>query len=188
LIGLANGALSTVSIFEKLRDQAAGRGLKFLVIGGHAVMRHGFLRATEDVDILVNKEERTLWREVVGQLGYEVFHDGGTFLQLTPRVGQGWELDLMFVSAPTFQKMITDAIPAEMQGAAILVPSLEHLLALKIHALKHGHGVRGLKDFEDLVHLVTRNGLDIRAPSMRQLFAKHGTVELYERMVKACTE
>ena len=74
-------------IFAQLRREAAQRGLKFLVIAAHAVMRHGYLRATEDADILANKAEHSQWEELVRHLGYSVLHDGGTFLQLPPTGG-----------------------------------------------------------------------------------------------------
>jgi hypothetical protein len=39
-------------ILGQLSPEAARPGLKFLVIGGHAVIRHGDARATDDADIL----------------------------------------------------------------------------------------------------------------------------------------
>lgn len=101
-------------IFDQLSRAAAEKGVKFIVIGGHAVMRHGFMRATEDADILVCRDERPQWEGLVRELGYELFHDGGTFLQLTPAGGVGWELDLMLVSATTFERILADACPAQI--------------------------------------------------------------------------
>ena len=175
-------------IFDQLSRAAEERGLKFLVIGAHAVMRHGFMRATEDVDILVQREDRPLWEQLVQDLGYGLFHDGGTFLQLTPPGGVGWELDLMLVPAPTFEKMLAEAQPARMEGAAVLVPSLDHLLALKFHALKNGKGLRVLKDLEDVIQLVKANRVDVSAASFRQLCEKHATRVIYEQLIRACAE
>ena len=175
-------------IFDKLSRAAAEQGLKFLVIGAHAVMRHGFMRATEDADILVCREERPRWEALVRGLGYEVLHDGGTFLQLTPPGGTGWELDLMLVSASTFERMLADARPAQIEGATVLVPSLDHLLALKLHALKNATGLRVLKDLEDVIQMVKANRVDVQAASFRQLVEKYGTPELYERIIRACAE
>jgi predicted nucleotidyltransferase len=177
-----------VPIFDQLSRAAAERGLKFLVIGGHAVMRHGFMRATEDVDILVSREERPRWEALARGLGYEIFHDGETFLQLTPAGGKGWELDLMLAPAPTVERMLADARPAQIEGATVLVPSLEHLFALKFHALQHASGLRMVKDLEDVIQLVRVNRVDVGAASFRQLVEKYGTADLYERVVRACAE
>jgi predicted nucleotidyltransferase len=179
---------AAVPIFEPLARAAAQRGLQFLVIGGHAVMRHGFMRATEDVDILVNKEDRPGWEAMLSQLGYASFHDGGTFLQLTPTNGHGWELDLMFVAHTTFDAMSAEAIPTQIEGVSVLVPSLNHLLALKLHALNHNRGLRSLKDFEDIGQLIAANRIDVRTEVFRQLVLKYGDPSLYERITQACTE
>ena len=66
-----------MSLFRQLNEAAARHGLRFLVIGGHAVIEHGYQRGTEDADILVCKDDRERWRQIVQQLGYKLFYDGG---------------------------------------------------------------------------------------------------------------
>jgi len=39
-----------VNVFQTITQKAAEAGLPFLVIGGYAVMAHGFVRATDDLD------------------------------------------------------------------------------------------------------------------------------------------
>lgn len=50
----------TKSLFNKLVHASDGEHLPFLVIGGHAVIQHGFYRATEDADILVRRSDRAV--------------------------------------------------------------------------------------------------------------------------------
>ncbi|MBI3879347.1 MAG: nucleotidyltransferase family protein [Verrucomicrobia bacterium] len=173
-----------MSLFNQLNEAAAQHGLRFLVIGGHAVIEHGFQRGTEDADILVCKDDRDRWQEVVLQLGYKLFHDGGTFVQYEPSDGAQWNLDLMLVPAETFDRLVSAAKPANLEGAAVVVPSLEHLLTLKVHALKHAPSLRALKDLTDVAQLVSVNRVDPKAAWLRALFEKHGTPELYERVIK----
>jgi len=176
-----------MSVFDQLSRAAAEQGLRFLVIGAHAVIRHGYLRATEDADILINKEDRPQWSDLVQRLGYRVEHDGGTFLQLLPVAPGGWELDLMLVPADTFEKMFHDAKATEIEGVKVSIPSLNHLLALKIHAMKHGRGLRRLKDMDDVIRLAQANRLDVRSGEFRGLFDKFGDTELYEQILKVFT-
>jgi len=70
-----------VSLFEQLKSAAAPAGLRFLVIGGHAVIEHGFQRGTEDADILISRNDRDAWTKIVADRGYKLVRDGGTFLQ-----------------------------------------------------------------------------------------------------------
>ncbi len=53
--------------------------------------------------------------------------------------------------------------------------SLRHLLALKCHAIKHGHFGRIVKDTDDVIRLVQVNRVDVNVPEIRHLFLKHGT-------------
>lgn len=177
-----------MSLFEQLNREAARSGLRFIVIGGHAVIQHGYQRGTEDADILVNKEDRALWQRIIESLGYQLQRDGGTFLQYGAPEATSWDLDVMLVPPDTFQGLLAGGLNAEFEGAAVVIPSLQHLFALKIHALKHGQKLRGLKDMDDVAHLVLANRVDVRAEWFRHLFKKHGNMELYERLVRTFTE
>ena len=51
---------------------------------------------------------------------------------------------------------------------------------------KHGHAGRIVKDAEDVIRLIQNNSLDPDAQTVRELFLKHGTEELYEKVRTAC--
>jgi hypothetical protein len=42
-----------LSSFQQIVEVLQKHGLRFVIIGGHAVNFHGFIRATEDVDVLL---------------------------------------------------------------------------------------------------------------------------------------
>lgn len=46
--------------FEKLLKLLSNRGIKFIVVGGVACALNGFVRATEDVDILIETSEANI--------------------------------------------------------------------------------------------------------------------------------
>ena len=173
-----------MSVFARLNDAAAAEGLAFLVIGGHAVIEHGFQRATEDADLLVCKDDRARWIQVVESLGYHVLHDGGNFVQFESRDPSEWPLDLMLVAMETFERLRATSQAAKMEGADVSVPNLQHLISLKAHALKHGRGLRVMKDLTDVAELLSANRVDPRADWVKELFEKHGSTESYERVIK----
>ena len=74
--------------------------------------------------------------------------------------------------------------PSTVKG--VWVVSLMHLLALKCHAVKHGHKGRIVKDAEDVIQLIQMNGLGPEAEDIQDLFRKHGTTEFYEKVKRAC--
>ena len=67
----------------------------------------------------------------------------------------------------------------------MLLVSLEHLIALKLHVLKQARLHRFLKDFQDVVELVRINHLDLHSDAMRALFIRYGTAELHEKITRA---
>lgn len=177
-----------MTTFAHVVGEAARSGLRFLMIGGHAVAHHHYIRSTEDTDILVCAEDREAWVKVADRLDLRVFHDGGTFLQLTPPESTGWRLDLMLVNPATFAKMASAAESGKLEGQTVQVASLDHLLALKFHALRHARGIRVLKDMDDVVNLITNNRVDVQSPMFRELVLKYGTAELYEKLSNICSE
>ncbi len=177
-----------MTALETIAVRAAEKALPFCVAGGHAVITHGFPRATFDLDLVVRRSERQNWLNLVGALGYSLYHEGPTFLQFNPPTPKALPLDLMLVNDETFAKLSADAVPGPLGTGGARVVSLLHLLALKCHAIKHGHSGRIVKDADDVIRLVQANRLDPNDTEVRQLFLKHGTPELYEKIKRICCE
>lgn len=167
-----------------LNDRALQTGLTFVVIGGHAVAAHGFARGTEDFDLLTSKEQRDRWKRLLEDLGYSQFHDGVTFLQFKAPSEKVWDVDVMFTNETTFAKIIAGSKLVSIAGVEARIPALEHLLALKIHALAHTTTRRFLKDFDDVVNLVLANKIDVRSDEFRRLVENSGSADLYEKIVR----
>lgn len=170
-----------------IHAKATAAGLAYLVIGGHAVNFYCEPRATLDVDFLVRRSDESKWRELLAAEGFKVFNDQQAFLQFSPPYGIEWRLDLMLVNDSTFTKLLAGARSEQLLGIRTLIPRPEHLIALKLHALKHGHQERFEKDFGDVITLTRNSGLDPKSESFRQLFDQFGTHELYERVLQRLT-
>jgi len=134
----------------------------------------------------VRRNDREKWLRLAGDIGYVFHQEGPTFVQFNAPKAESFPLDLMLVNEDTFSKLRTEAVPAPSNLPGVWVVSLMHLLALKCHAIKHGHAGRIVKDAEDVIRLMQINGLDPDAQTVRELFQKHGTEEFYEKIRKAC--
>lgn len=157
--------------------------LRFLVIGGYAVAAHGHTRATFDIDFLVPHTDREAWMARVAATGLRLFGQSNTFVQVTqPEGGDG--LDLMLVDDRTFEPMWQESEERDFGATRARVPSLDHLLALKLHALKQSLPHRTSKDAEDVEILVRRNRIKLSDPHYEQLFLKYGNRDLYETFVR----
>lgn len=181
---MSTGGLDNVREAAELLREIARAGaeckLPFLVIGGLAVVEHGYGRTTEDVDLMIRRADRPVWTERFVLLGYREWRDGGSFVQYERVSPTGIPLDAMLVNDGTFAKLHGAAVSRAMLGVPVLIPCLNHLLALKLHALRHTHGARAVKDMGDIVSLIESNRLDVTKPEFRALCEEFGTIEAYE--------
>jgi predicted nucleotidyltransferase len=173
---------------REIAKRASAAGIPFLVIGGSAVFAHGYVRATDDLDLIVQRGRRAQLGKMLGDLGMTVKNDAANFVQFDPQDEGGMDVDLMFVSEDVFGRLEQAAIKATVEGTQVRVVSLLHLIALKCHALQHSKSLRRLKDMDDLVQLVLINRLDLNEPELRAIIQKHGNTEIYEKLQHACAD
>jgi hypothetical protein len=157
--------------------------LQFLIIGGYAVAAHGHTRATFDVDLLVRRSDQPVWMSRATQAGLKLEGETRNFAQFS-QSGLADGLDLMFVDDPTFHQMWQASEERAFGESMARVPCLDHLIALKLHALKQGLPHRTSKDAEDVETLARRNRLDLAEPRYEKLFLKYGTRELYATFLR----
>ncbi len=172
----------------QIRQKAQDQRLEFLLIGGLAVIEHGFARLTTDLDLLVRKGVGETWKRMLLGMGYALINEKESFQQYDRPGAATWPVDLMLVNDPTYEGLAAASLPIEVMGASIRMVSLKHLLALKLHVLKQEKIGRFLDDLIDVVELVKANQLDLQSPELHDLFLKHGNAELYDkvqRLVKA---
>ena len=98
-----------MDLFEFLRRISDERRLQLVVIGGHAVNALGYSRTTFDLDLLIRKEDRAPWQAAFHELGYSVFRETESFVQLAPPLKGMWPIDLMLVNEATFSGIRADA-------------------------------------------------------------------------------
>ena len=136
---------------------------------------------------MIRREQLAGWKALLLNFGYTVLHDGGNFMQFTPPAAEAWPVDFMIVNEQTFGKMRAASQPLTLWGEEWRIPSPAHLLALKLHALKHGGTHRQIRDFLDVIELVQRQRLDLNSPEIRTLFEQYGTAELHRKVLLACS-
>ncbi len=159
--------------------------LRFLIIGGYAVAAHGHTRVTFDVDLLVRRADREEWFTRVMAGGLTLFRQTRAFAQFSPPAAtEGEGLDLMFVDDSTFDRMWGASEECDFGETRARVPCLDHLFALKLHALKQALLHRTAKDAEDVEMLIRRHGIDLRQPRYKELFLKYGTQEIYDTFLR----
>ena len=164
------------SVFNKV-------GASGILIGAFAVNYYKALRRTDDIDFLIRKEDYAKIREVLETEGYNEDDAREVFARLKGKSLELIDLDFMFVDKDTFDKIMKDSKKMSIAKQDFRVPSLEHLIALKLHAVKNGPKRRGNKDLFDIVELIAANKVDVKTSDFKNLCLKYGTVEIYNKIL-----
>lgn len=113
----------------------------YVVIGGWAVIAHGYVRATKDVDILVADTpvvRRHVTKAVAALAATRL--NGSALSPTTPMPDQGWQLqtrlgrlDVLLEGPPPLdlESVKADAILRTIDGTSVLITGLAHLTAFK---------------------------------------------------------
>lgn len=127
--------------FEKLLVLLAESEVRFIVVGGIAVVLQGYVRLTEDVDILVDSSEDNIIRLLRVLSGYgegfaaeltlEDFDDTEGAIRIV-EVSEQCQIDVFTrLGGKYFQDVIDDADSLELKGFKILFASKSALIAWK---------------------------------------------------------
>lgn len=172
------------TIFHLISSVCAKKDVGCVLIGGFAVNHYGVARSTADIDFLITKDGYDKISPLLEQAGLtQDYIQEEVFVRLTSRKAYSMDLDFMFVEQETLDKIIKEAEKVTIAGQKFTVPSLSHLIALKLHAIKYNPGIREYKDLMDIVELIRANSVNIRASGFRQLCLKYGTEELYNKIL-----
>jgi hypothetical protein len=171
-----------MQILTSIYSAATSAQKRFLLIGGHALNAHGIMRATGDIDLMVEARDSAFWTGLLEKLGYEIFHQSSAFMQSKSKDLAAWPIDLMLVDTETLDKASNDSMTTDVFGPSLPVASVASLIAMKLHALKFVDAVRALKDQSDLFALLELSGMTVHSEAFRQLSERYGTLEIYERL------
>jgi predicted nucleotidyltransferase len=156
-----------VSMIETILGALNEAGVRYLVVGGVAVVLHGHLRTTADLDLVVQLQPDNALRavQVLGQLGYRPRApiDAAGFADAATR--QAWirdkhlqvlsfwsathpelEVDLFVTEPFDFEAVHRRGLRVQLDHAETTIPSIEDLIALK-------RAVDRTRDREDIAAL-----------------------------------
>ncbi len=174
--------MSEKTIFELIAEAGKKANAHLILIGGFAVNEHGYARSTQDVDFLIREEGYPAIREALASLGlHEVFRND-LFARFEDAKKLLIPLDILFLDPVTFAAVWGASLEVTVRGVRFRIPSLEHLIALKLHAIKQGGERREWKDLTDVLNLVLENRFD--PAKLKTLCEKFGPSDVYEMILK----
>lgn len=175
------------TVFDLLAAEFGRAKIPFILVGGFAVNHYRFSRATADVDVMMTEENYERALPLLRQNGYQETVRTELFARLKNNESLMIDLDILFVDSKTFDGIRKESGETEIAGRKISVPSLNHLIALKLHSLKN-NAHREIPDLADIVNLIKINQLNPEQDSFKALCLKYGTQELYDKIRRATAE
>lgn len=175
--------MSDRSIFNIISEIIQRKQIKCVLIGGFAVNSYNYGRQTGDIDFLITKDDFNKIAESLEKEGYSITSQEN-FAQLENLRFSLMDIDFMFVDDDTINKILKDTKKTIILGQSFLVPSLMHLIALKIHALKFNYRNRLMKDVPDIVSLLRINNIDPRGIESKEICLKYGNEQIYQKIME----
>jgi hypothetical protein len=102
-----------------------GLGARFALIGGLALASHNVVRATQDIDLLVDAEMADRIDAALVEIGYRCLHrsaDAGNYLREDERV------DFLYASRPIARRLLAGAAELQTSLGVLRVISAEDLI------------------------------------------------------------
>jgi hypothetical protein len=153
-------------------------GARFALIGGLALAPYKVVRATQDVDMLVDADLAHALDAELTKLGYRCLHrsaDAANYLRGDQR------LDLLYARRPAARRLLTSARQLQTPFGDLYVVSAEGLIAFKLQGWVNNP--RRTQDLEDIRALIRANRDTLNMVDVREYFAMFDRVGVLEEIL-----
>lgn len=154
-------------------------GARFALIGGLALAPHKVVRATQDIDLLIDADKAEDIDRALARLGYRCLHrseDAGNYARGDERV------DFLYARRPMALKLLAGAQLLETTLGRVPVISAEGLLAFKLQGL--ANDPRRTQDLEDIRSLIRANRATLDVAEVREYFRLFNRESLLEELLR----
>lgn len=172
------------NIFHLISDIFTKAKVSCVLIGGFAVNYYKVSRQTADIDFLITRDDFQKISSLLEEKGFKKDDIQEVFARLIGKESYLMDVDFMFVDKETLHKIGQAGKEISIAGQKFIVPSLNHLIALKLHAIKYNPKIREYKDLADIIDLIRTNKLNVKDAELKNLCLKYGTEELYKKILE----
>jgi len=161
-----------LSALEKL-------GVQYALIGGLALSPHKVIRATQDIDLLIDQSAAETVEQEVVRLGYQCLHrspDVGNYQRKDER------LDFLYASRSVARRLLAHAVALNTSLGAVRVVSSEGLIGFKLQGL--ANDPRRTQDLEDIKALLHANRDTLNMVEVREYFKLFNREGLLDELLR----
>ncbi|MFC1643512.1 nucleotidyltransferase [Chlamydiota bacterium] len=172
------------NIFDLVYDEFEKANIAYVLVGGFSLGAYGVMRQTMDVDFIINEKDLSCAKKILEKTGYKEYMTHDIFSRFTHDNVEMMDVDLLLIEEITLNKILEKCKNILISNKEIPVPCLNHLIALKLHAIKNNEKDRIMKDLPDIVSLIRENKIDVKTEEFKELSCKFGNREIYEKLLK----
>ena len=160
---------------ELVRDAADRGGYRIGLIGGFALPFHGVMRATADVDFLVDATGADHLHEALIHAGERCLHRTEELANYESTTPQLAPIDLLYARRPATLAMLERARATTPPNADISVPVVdaEGIIGLKVQAMANAPARRD-RERDDIRELLTARGDRLDLQLIRDYYRRFG--------------
>ncbi len=149
-----------VGVLGRVDAFLTGHGWRFALVGGVALAAYGNPRLTLDLDVVTDVEAQealVAWMETEG---YQTLYRSSGFSNHQHANRDQGRVDFIYVRDETASRLFAgvDVVPGP-GGRPVPVPRKEHLIAMKVQAMKNDP-TRTLQEMADVGYLLKLDGTD----------------------------
>jgi hypothetical protein len=154
-------------------------GARFALIGGLALASHKVVRATQDVDLLVEAEKADAIEAELLKLGYHCLHrsvDAANYARGDERT------DFLYASRPIARRLLAAAVELQTALGKLRVISAEGLIGFKLQGWVNDPS--RTQDLEDIRALWRANRTTLDIDELREYFRLFGREPLLDDLLR----
>lgn len=173
---LLDQVAEVLAAFKSLKTQPA-------LIGGLALAAHQVVRATKDVDFLVDAEDAERIDQLLVSMGYRCVHRS---LDAANYVRGDQALDLIYAHRPIARRLLAGALTRQTPVGRLRVIGAEGLIGFKLQALVNDPSRPN--DLQDIIALLRYNSGSLDLNQVREYFALFDREGLLDELLADISE
>lgn len=174
--------MNFAGVMDRVDAVLTAGGWRSAVAGGVALSAYGHPRMTLDLDIVTESGAQDALVQDLESAGYVTLYRSSGFSNHRHADPEWGRVDFIYVQSDTAQRLFAGVrvVPGP-SGRAMRVPRAEHLIAMKVQAMKNAPE-RTWQEMADIAYLLTLAGTD--RGEAREYFVKADLQERWDELAR----
>lgn len=170
-----------VNVLNKVLREFELEQISYALIGGFALGIWGVVRATNDLDFLVDKEKQSSLKNILGRIGYKVVDESENVVQFEAEEYLLGSIDFLYSFREPSRNMLKRAVVKDILEGQVKVKVVipEDIIGLKVQAIVNNPR-RIFIDQEDIEQLMEKFGVkDLNWDLLKEHFLLFNKQEMF---------